>query len=151
MMRAIGAASINQRVFGLFCPRVIGLQVGVPVQSCISWPRTESWCVFSPFRPSGGHIHGIRRRVPSREALSRWPVNRFWVLLRRKAFFFLEKPSFGSPRKLRVAHVWHTILNTFVSNCLCDRRWATNGARTRDLRLGKPPLCQLSYCRNCPL
>ena len=24
---------------------------------------------------------------------------------------------------------------------------ATNGARTRDLRLGKPPLYQLSYCR----
>ena len=25
---------------------------------------------------------------------------------------------------------------------------AANGARTRDLRLGKPTLCQLSYCRN---
>ena len=25
--------------------------------------------------------------------------------------------------------------------------WAANGARTRDLRLGKPTLCQLSYCR----
>ena len=24
---------------------------------------------------------------------------------------------------------------------------ATDGVRTRDLRLGKPPLCQLSYCR----
>ena len=25
--------------------------------------------------------------------------------------------------------------------------WAVNGVRTRDLRLGKPPLCQLSYYR----